>query len=54
MSHWFRGVPRVATTGATVHRYNPPMNIGLRELEIFCAVVQRASFTKAAEQVHLA
>ena len=30
------------------------MNIDLRELEIFCAVVERASFTKAAEQVHLA
>jgi DNA-binding transcriptional LysR family regulator len=30
------------------------MNIDLRELEIFCAVVELASFTKAAEQVHLA
>jgi DNA-binding transcriptional LysR family regulator len=36
------------------HGYNPGMNVDLRELEIFCAVVERESFTKAAEQVHLA
>jgi DNA-binding transcriptional LysR family regulator len=30
------------------------MNVDLRELEIFCAVVEQASFTKGAEQVHLA
>jgi DNA-binding transcriptional LysR family regulator len=40
--------------GALNNRYNLPMNFELRELEIFCAVVERQSFTKAAEQVHLA
>ena len=30
------------------------MNFDLRELEIFCAVVEQQSFTRAAEKVHLA
>ncbi len=30
------------------------MNFDLRELEIFCAVVEQRSFTRAAEKVHLA
>lgn len=34
--------------------YNPSMNFDLRELEIFCAVVEQQSFTRAAAEVHLA